>query len=391
MRALASANTSLTFLSNNMTRSIQSYVPILRWRAAELTALQKLQPSERQCITPLVEFIMPNPTTDKKDRRKITENPKDKFLRRLPEMGNELLESCGRGPIFLDVHLLDGDIRADAFDTILSASRALDIFSIPVTHIIPVTSTTADTATRTVAARFARESGNGLCIRIDRSHFAEPSLAEHITEFLKTNNLDIANTDLVIDLQIVDDSVDPKSILVQLVRLPELTKWRSFIVSGGAFPKDLTHLGVFETHVVDRADWKLWSQIARAAELPRKPVFSDYTIQHPIFYGYTPGANVSASVRYTDDDRWQVFRGQALGYVNKKTGVKGPGSKQYVAHAKTIVAQSFYKGEQYSFGDAEIKRIADGQDGKTGNPQKWLSIGINHHLTLVAHQTSNSL
>jgi hypothetical protein len=374
-----------------MTRPIQPYVPILRWRAAELTAIQKLQPSERQNITPLVEFIMPGPTTDKKDRRKITENPKDKFLRRLPEMGNELLKFCGRDPVFLDVHLLDGDIRANAFDTILSASRALDIFPIPVTHIIPVTSTTADIATRDIATRFARESGNGLCIRIDQSHFAEPELALRITEFLKVNGLDIGNTDLLVDLQIVDDSVKPDDVLAKLVRLPDLPKWRSFIVAGGAFPKDLTHLSVFETHVVSRTDWKLWREIAKATELSRKPAFSDYTIQHPIFYGYIPGANVSASVRYTDDAHWQVFRGQALGYFNKKTKEKGPGAKQYVGHAKTIVEQPFYKGEQYSFGDAEIKRIAEGKDGKTGNPQKWLSIGINHHLTLVAQQISNPL
>ncbi|MCU1230995.1 MAG: hypothetical protein JWO97_3879 [Acidobacteria bacterium] len=348
-----------------------------------------LQPNERQRITPLVEFIMPSPALDK--NRQIKESSRNKFLRKLPEMSNELLQFCGNDPIFLDVHLLDGDIRANAFDTLLSASRALDIFSIPVTHIIPVTSTIADDTTRGVAARFARESGNGLCIRIDRSHFAEPRLAEHITEFINVNDLDIANTDLLVDLKIVDQHVDPRGIVAQLARLPDLTKWRSFIVAGGAFPKDLTHLGVFETHVVDRAEWRLWRLISGAAELPRKPLFSDYTIQHPIFYGYVPGAKVSASVRYTDDDRWQVFRGQALGYINKKTGEKGPGSKQYVGHAKTIVEQPFYKGERFSFGDAEIKRIADGRDGKTGNPEKWLSIGINHHLTLVAHQASNSL
>lgn len=373
-----------------MATPITSYVPILRWRPAELTALQKLHPSDRQKMTPLVELIMPNPTTDKKDRHQIVETPKDKFLRKLPEVGNGLLKFCGRDPVFVDVHLLDGDIRADAFEKILSATRALDIFSIPVTHIIPVTSTNADHATRAVATRFAKDSGNGLCIRIDKSHFADASLADHIADFLDTNALDIANTDLLVDLQIVDDSVDAKAVVTQLKRLPELTKWRSFVISGGSFPKDLTALEVFQTHTVDRADWRLWQQISQAAELARKPIFSDYTIQHPIFYGYVPTPNVSASVRYTDNGCWQVFRGQALGYVNKKTGAKGPGSKQYLAHAKTIVAQPFYKGEQYSFGDAEIRRIAGEKNEKPGNPQQWLTIGINHHLTLVARQVSSS-
>jgi hypothetical protein len=362
----------------------------LRWRAAELTALNKLDPSDRQKMTPLVEFIMPAPTTDKKDRRKITETTKAKFLRKLPEIGIDLWNFGGIAPVFVDVHLLDGDIRADALETILTASKELDLFSIPVAHIIPVTSTGADNATRAIAARFAKETGNGLCIRIDKSHFADTQLAQHIIDFLEVNALDIENTDLLVDLQIVDNAVNSQAVVSQLKRLPELTKWRSFILSGGSFPKDLTHLEVFQTHAIDRADWRLWQQILQAQELPRKPIFSDYTVQHPIFYGYIPGASVSASVRYTDDDCWQVFRGQALGYINKKTGAKGPGSKQYLGHAKTIVAQQFYKGPQYSFGDAEIQRIALDVNGKTGNPKNWLCIGINHHLTLVARQASSS-
>lgn len=342
-------------------------------------------------MIPLVEFIMPAPTTDKKDRRKITETPKAKFLRKLQGIGIDLWKFGGIAPVFLDVHLLDGDIRADALETILTASKELDLFSIPVAHIIPVTSTGADNATRAIATRFAKETGNGLCIRIDKSHFADTHLAQHIIDFIEVNALDIENTDLLVDLQIVDGTINSKDVVALLMRLPELTKWRSFILCGGSFPKDLTHLEVFQTHAVDRADWILWQQISQAQELPRKPIFSDYTVQHPIFYGYVPGASVSASVRYTDDGCWQVFRGQALGYINKKTGAKGPGSKQYLGHAKTIVAQQFYKGPQYSFGDAEIQRIALDVNGKTGNPQNWLSIGINHHLTLVARQTSNSL
>jgi hypothetical protein len=362
----------------------------LRWRAAELKALQQLYPSDRHKMTPLIEFIMPAPKTDKKDRRKIVETPRAKFLRKLPGIGMDLAKFCGKDPIFVDVHLLDGDIRADAFERILADAKELDLFSIPVAHIIPVTSTAADNATRAVAASFAKQTGNGLCIRIDRSHFADGQLAEHIIHFLEVNELEIENTDLLVDLQIVDDAVSPRVVVAQLMRLPELSKWRSFILSGGSFPKDLTHLEVFQTHPVDRADWRLWQEVSKAPALTRKLIFSDYTVQHPIFYGYIPGASVSASVRYADDGCWQVFRGQALGYVNRKTGVKGPGAKQYLGHAKTIMAQSFYKGPQYSFGDGEIQRIALDVKGKTGNPQNWLCIGINHHLTLVAREISSS-
>lgn len=368
---------------------IQSYVPILRWRRAEMTALEKLFPLDREKVTPLVEFIMPAPTTDAKDRRKVTENSRDKFLRRLPDVAKNLLKFCGRNPVLIDVHLLDGDIRASSFEQILESSNSLDIFSVPVIYIIPVTSTSADTETRSVAVKYAKSSGHGLCLRIDIDHLQEENLSSHIMEFMETNELKIENTDLLVDLQIIKEGATAETVTDQLALLPSLAKWRSFIVSGGAFPKDLTELEVFGTHPLPRLDWKLWGELHDNKNLFRTPTYSDYTIQHPVFYGYIPGASVSASIRYTDDAQWQVFRGQALGYINKKTGQKGPGHKQYLGHARTLTGQSFYKGDGYSFGDAEIKKMADESNQKTGNPQKWLSIGINHHLTLAARQASN--
>ncbi|OGZ69167.1 MAG: hypothetical protein A3C50_02030 [Candidatus Staskawiczbacteria bacterium RIFCSPHIGHO2_02_FULL_43_16] len=374
---------------NNMTTPIQSYVPILRWRLAEMTALEKLFPSDREKVTPLVEFIMPAPTTDAKDRRKITENSRDKFLRRLPDVAKNLLKFCGRNPVLVDVHLLDGDIRASSFEQILGSSNSLDIFSIPVIYVIPVTSTSADMETRSVAVNYAKSSGHGLCLRIDMTHLQEENLSSHIMEFMKVNELKIENTNILVDLQIIKEGRTAEAVADQLALLPSLTKWRSFIVSGGAFPKDLTELEVFGTHPLPRLDWKLWGELRDSKKIARTPTYSDYTIQHPVFYGYIPGASVSASIRYTDDEQWQVFRGQAIGYINKKTGQKGPGHKQYLGHARTLIGQSFYKGGAYSFGDAEIKKMADTSNQKTGNPQKWLSIGINHHLTLAARQTSN--
>ncbi|MEK9185215.1 MAG: hypothetical protein AAB863_00415, partial [Patescibacteria group bacterium] len=94
----------------------------------------------------------------------------EKFLRNLPNVAKEITKCWGRDPVFIDVHLLDGDIRAQAFEQILSSTAGLDIFSIPVTYIIPVTSTDADAAIRNIAVKFAGKDERGLCIRIDESH-----------------------------------------------------------------------------------------------------------------------------------------------------------------------------------------------------------------------------
>ncbi|MFA7400337.1 MAG: beta family protein [Sideroxydans sp.] len=368
-----------------MTNIIQPYIPILRWRPAEMAALERLFPNDRSKVTPLIEFIMPAPSIDKKNR-KVIKTPKEKFLETLPDVAKGLLKSCGQSPTFIDVHLLDADIRASSFNQILSSSSELDLFSIPVTYVIPVTSTTADTETRLIAIDYAKSSKHGLCIRIDKSHLLEENLSLHITNFVETNKLNIEDTDLLVDLRVIDQNTNVQEILKKLEHLPDLRKWRSFTISGGIFPKDLTNFAAGEVHPLDRLDWKLWNAI-RETKFARIPFFSDYTIQHP-FYEYVAAIG-SASIRYTADDKCWIFRGKIPGLINRKTKEKGPGREQYIGHAQTLIKRDFYKNKDYSFGDAEITRIADPINIKPGSPTTWLTIGINHHITLAARQTSS--
>lgn len=363
--------------------SIKPYIPILRWKLGEILAMERLYPKDREGMTPLIEFIMPAPTTDKKDYKKILEDSQSKFLRILPGITQQIVKSWGKDPIFIDVHLLDGVIRTRAFQEILTSATSLDIFAVPVVHIIPVTSTDADMATREVAVKYAKTNGTGLCIRIDKSHLDDANIANHITKFVEDNKLDIKNTDLFVDLQVVDKNTVADSVIEKLVRLPELKQWRSFIVSGGAFPKDLSELPKHGHYELERLDWSLWKSIVGSKVLKRQPVFSDYTIQHPIYYGSIPGANTSASVRYTNDEIWDVMRGEGL------RNEKGAGNKQYPAHAQLMVTSSFYKGANYSFGDSYITERAKPDNKKSGNPTTWITAGINHHLTLVTRQIAS--
>lgn len=371
---------------------INSYIPILRWKLAERKALERLFQQDREKLTPLIEFVMPTATTKKQgDKIVITKTPKEKLTEMLSGVANDFLKSCGQNTMFIDVHLLDSDVRASSFEQILSSSNKINLFSVPVIYIIPVTSTSADITTRAVAINYAKSSGHGLCIRIDRSHFDENDLSSHISKFVVDNKLDIKNTDLLVDLGVVGQDIITEDIVKKLAQIPNLNNWRSFIISAGAFPKNLTEFMPGKVHELDRLDWKLWKSIQNTS-LSRVPFFSDYTIQCPIYDPINIRGSVSA--RYTDNDKWWIFRGKKPGIIDQKTEEKGPGLEQYIDHAKTLTGASFskfYKGADYSFGDAEIARIAAPENKKSGNPTTWLTIGINHHITLVARQFANSV
>lgn len=366
----------------NMNNVVKSYVPIIRWRPAEIRAIKNLYLKDRTSITPLFEFILPPPKTDKNDYKKILEDSKSKFLRYLPDITKEIINHWGKEPFFVDVHLLDGEIRASSFDHILSSASQLDLFSIPVTYIIPAISTEADIATRKVAVKFAKDNNRGLCIRIDDSHL-NSGLSKEINDFIANEKLDAEIVDLLVDLKIVSDQTTAISVLAKLSYIPNLEKWRSVILTGGSFPKDLSDYEKHGHYPISRFDWKVWREIIQDKGLKRKPSFSDYTIQHPIYHGHILGANTSASIRYTNDETWEVLRGEGL--KNKK----GAGYKQYPAQAQLLFGQNFYKGKDFSFGDAYIAEKADQKSKTTGSPQTWLTAGINHHITQVVDQIAN--
>lgn len=364
--------------------TIKNYIPVLRWKKAERDALAALDIEIRENITPLFELIMPAPKRDKGDYNMILSDSKAVLQNNLPSTIEELNKCCPMGSsAFVDVHLIDGELRAATLKQILDDSLiSAKVTLVPVTHIIPVVSTDADTSTRKVAVDYASGSDNGLCIRIDRYNLDDEDLGKVISDFVAQNKLDISKTDLLIDLGIVNESDDAKSVSAQLVKLPSLNDWRSVILSGGAFPKDLSEFEKHSHNQVVRHDWRVWNALQKTS-LPRVPLYSDYAIQHPIFYGQIPGTNTSASVRYADDQQWEISRGEGLRNKN------GAGHQQYPALAQLIIGQTYFKGDNYSAGDKYIaERAADST--KTGNPTTWLKAGLNHHLTLTAKQISTA-
>ena len=360
------------------------YVPILRWKKAEKDALAALAPEVRKQVAPLFEFIMPSPVRDKEEFKKIVIDSRTVFTNRLPSTIKEINKCCADGSVFIDVHLVDWDMRVSTLKHILGSAKDCRATIIPVTHIFPVSSTEADMQVRATTVEYAAKNAAGLCIRIDRISLDDVNLAADIRKFVSDNKLRLENTDLLIDLGVIDADDEAKVIADKLGNLPDIENWRSFIVTGGAFPRDLSNFEKHSHQELPRYDWQLWSNLAGLGTLPRIPTYSDYAIQHPIHYGNVPSTNVSASIRYTNDSQWDVLRGEGLNNDD------GPGHKQYIAHAQTLIKRSFFKGKDCCFGDLYTYERAQPENKNTGNPTTWLKAGINHHLTMVVQQSAKN-
>jgi len=351
--------------------SYKHYVPVLRWKQAEWLALRELKSKYCKLITPLIE-----PTPRLFNKESIA-----KLDTEITRTVTNLQKSWKINPFFFDSHLISRVVDEKyLLENIFEKAKEKDLF------IIPVTSFNRGANYNQTLKKYVKKNNRGLCLRLDIVNCKLDKIKEPIDNLCKYFDLSPKQIDLIIDYKLIPqkNQIPRFTLLCQL--LPYLKMWRSFTALSGIFPKYLYTFSV-DIHHIQRSDWLMWvSQLD--ARLQRIPSFGDYTIQHPLFSEPPPGAIPSASIRYTIEDSWLLFRGEGL---NKKNSA---GHAQYPAHAQLLVEREEFKGPDFSMGDLYIYDMAqrakqEEKVKKTGTPSSWLKVGINHHLTLVASQISN--
>ncbi len=187
--------------------------------------------------------------------------------------------------------------------------------------LIPVTGLKRNNDYQSAVASVAAMNRRGVCIRVLLDDIQRVSFQNDLELLLSYLKLQPEQIDLLIDYQIISD-FSPGFASV-CARFPYLLRWRTFTIASGAFPKDLSELEKNSQHVLQRLDWLTWlGQVTNETTLPRKPSYSDYTIQHPIFSEPPEFPNFSASIRYTSNEYWVIMRGEGVFNDN------GPGYAQ---------------------------------------------------------------
>jgi hypothetical protein len=360
------------------------YVPILRWKQAERFALRHLHEKDRGRIIPLIEITPKSfdaPKTGKKEGKKPDPGQV------LEDEAKELLVNWQYAPFFLDLHLIDGLIPAiggvhHALVHIAETARRFKL------HLIPVIGVNRTDEYKSAVSRVAHMDGRGICLRLLATEVLKPRFAQKLRAVLRNIELDKNNVDLMLDYQRFDpQNPDLKTLLA---KIPDLSRWRSFIVACGAFPQDLQKCEKGSNRI-PRNDWRTWkSQFVDETSIQRRPSFSDYANQYGLYKEPVENCNPSASIRYTLEDEWLVMRGEApRGKVTSEKAERRPGREQYNAHAQLLCEDTeIFYGQDFSWGDDFIyKRSVNKEDH--GSPEIWLRAGINHHMTVVSRQIAN--
>lgn len=348
-----------------------------------MDALRDVNEPDKKQITPLIELCQadfnPKQMNTREEHQKI---PKEEEVVR--KKVETLAKSWCNDPIMIDLWHVNDTLKIPnephLFDRIGALAISAGLQLIPVTGLsrgnqeVGYFNRTLDC--HYAARRIARLFGHGGAIRLLQNDLSSPTLQSDLSKIIAFLDLPLAQLDLIMDFQLVQGP--QPSLPRMLASLPFAEGWRNVVVASGAFPLDLTHLPANDTYRLNRWEWLMWKE-ATSISHPFKsnPLFSDYTIQHPIYREPAPFAP-SASIRYTSADYWLVIRGE-------KIGKGGPGSSQYPAEAELLCDKPEYCGAEFSRGDSYIR--AKSKDKRNpGSPRTWLCAGINHHITFVLRQ-----
>lgn len=354
------------------------YVPILKWKGGEKTALEQLPPYIQERILPLIEIPKIDYDYDKKAPKKTLDSHLEYF-------GIEAKKVWKVDqPFFIDLGIYSlSDYRLISGKSPMN-SLIMDIRRHGL-HFIPVTGFKRCPSYQEDIKSIIKEEDSGVGIRVTSDDF--DNLEKKLIEFIAELTITPSATDIIIDLEYVVPGEEVKNLIATRHALSEIKKiasWRSIILCSTSIPEFLPPTPKEENSFIriPRSDKKLWSLLNDSSV-----TFGDYGVANPKILDIDPKKmTVSANIRYTSTDDFIISKGKS---IRKK------GWGQIIPMTQELISLKEYCGMDYSEGDKYIWYTANElllkKDGssKTGNSETWRTVGTNHHITFIVNELSN--
>ncbi len=357
-----------------------TYVPVLKWKLGEQSAVQPLSAPQKTSILPIAE-LQDRPFDWAKDKYSKTW---DKHIR---DVVKATVKHWGtQHEIAFDQPLTSADELVESAGTVWEFFFA-ELWSANV-QAIPVISSYASTqeiAALMTASTAANRRRWVLRYVIDIDN-PTPAPADVAKWFLSTATLlktTPAEIDAVLDVAFVTDA----ELTAQVTRYAAILQaifgantWRNVVLAAGAFPVNLAGIPK-GTHQIPRTDWALFLATRLDSALEGKNlIYGDYGISHVATFDEDPRLlKMSANLRYTHWDKWFVIKGKS---------VKDFGFDQYRDICKVLVLLPIYLKATFSHGDQNYSAVAANPSTGPGNATHWRRDATNHHIHVVLHQVA---
>lgn len=350
-----------------------NYVPILKVRKAEMSALHV---TPRDALQPLLE-LMPLPLPelgDEDQEQKSAKTLEEHLLLQLKMM----TEKWGTEPVMVDFqHLLASSpgaapqIRAWADDAQKEGVR-----------LIPTIPLNGSAARIALARYIAQNHRNGFALRVTGVPDNWGNLVPDAQAVIDLMDVGIGDIDLVVDLGDIHKlSVSnlATGISVKLPPLLKLGKWRTVTVAAGGYPDSNPKA---DDVLIPRADAQLWRQLRRMMpDIAAQVQFGDYGVDNPKF-GLTKSRTLNTLLKYTLNNDWWFLRERGTPGAELEGGQKGKGQKgDFRNLCKRLIADPRYMTASYSWGDNWLEDRASAPNSGGGAERRQAM--FSHHFMVA--------
>lgn len=337
------------------------YVPIVKWKKGEQEALKHLTDEQKNKILPIIEIV------NYEDPKKIIND----------------LKNCYINPVYIDTVIADENDR-DYLLSILDKGRENNLEIYPVCYIDDLADLFIKLPNHT----------NRVSVKIPVPEDVDGPSYKNIFPLLKKFQTD-SNVllDIILDLNLVAEKREAnrqfknaKEVLDDYLLKENF--YNLIILSVTSFPESLSSIPAGGKVSYSRFDILIYEKLLekyKTTHIKNKLVYSDYGVTK-----YTDSEinfsilrnGILPKIRYTLDNSYRVLKGERDNKTRKLI-------KSYIELAKEIVESDYYYGENFSYGDLEIKERALGLNKKgAGNHTNWVTISANHHIAVVIEQLS---
>ncbi|HEY3452541.1 MAG TPA: beta family protein [Myxococcales bacterium] len=362
-----------------MNRSDLVYVPILKAKAGEFSALKSLSVTARRAIMPLLD-IQPIPWNWKEGApAKTPEAHLDSTAKNIAKVWK------GGTPILVDFFDLPLKTRTTPgthpVDHLLHALHASSVDAIPTVGL------DRDTAFEDAVGRASAATGGRVAIRLlEEDISSAEKTCRGLRRLLAASKSKPGTTSLLLDFRGLDsDRIDDASerALEMIAAANRLGPWAQIVVAASGMAKaEMSQITTNSEAELERVELSLWKNIILFDKSKRRPLFGDYGIVDPEFADPKDPRtlNPSAKIRYTLGQTWIVLKGHS--YKSDP--------EQFHRLASSLQSRKEYWGLGHSWGDDYIYKCARKQTGP-GNLTTWVGVDTSHHLEFVSSQIANLL
>jgi hypothetical protein len=200
-----------------------------------------------------------------------------------------------------------------------------------------------------------------------------PAQADAVVDrVLRGTGLEPECVDLVVDLAETACAAHADQVVERarrVLRWSRQVPWRSVTVASGAMPPNLDDLPIDRPTAVGRLDARVWARLAES-----EIGYADYGVTSPVRRHGVQYHRQLPTIRYTAERHWWIYRARR----------GGRGDDRCYELCRTLVTSAQWpaEGARYSWGDAEIARRARSAPG-AGSAASWMAWSTSHHVAHV--------